>query len=313
VRRPAEPTCGRSRTPLQSTYEQIGADISRTLWAWIRVGAGAAVLGALVVRLGTGPFVDGLELTTLSSLVAALGVTGLTTLCCAWRWRVVAGGLGLDLPLRAAVAAYYRSQFLNATLPGGVVGDVHRAVRHGRDAGSMSRSVRAVVWERSLGQVVQVLLTVGVLVLMPSPLRPGPPVAVGATLLCVVVAGVTVVVLARRGWLPAVPASVLATLGHATLFLVAVRTTGASLPLSRALPVALLVLLAAAIPANLAGWGPREGAAAWAFAAVGLTAAQGVAVSVVYGMMALVATMPGVVVLLVGALRTARTTEVVYD
>ena len=53
----------------------------------------------------------------------------LTTLCCAWRWRIVARGLGVDLPLGTAVAAYYRSLFLNVTLPGGVVGDVHRGMQ----------------------------------------------------------------------------------------------------------------------------------------------------------------------------------------
>ena len=44
--------------------------------------------------------------------------------------------LGLGFSLGAAVAASYRSQFLNTTLPGGVVGDVHRGVRHGRTGGT---------------------------------------------------------------------------------------------------------------------------------------------------------------------------------
>ncbi len=52
-----------------------------------------------------------------------------------------------------------------------------------------------------------------------------------------------------------------------------------------------------AVPANLAGWGPREGMAAWAFAAAGLGASQGVATAVVYGVMAFVASLPGAVVL----------------
>ena len=39
----------------------------------------------------------------------------------------------------------------------------------------------------------------------------------------------------------------------------------------------MLVLLAMRCRLNIAGWGPREGAAAWAFAAAGLGAAQGVA------------------------------------
>ena len=62
-------------------------------------------------------------------------------------------------------------------------------------------------------------------------------------------------------------------------------------------------MLAMAIPLNIGGWGPREGVAAWAFAAAGLGAAQGVAAAVVYGVMALVATLPGAVVLVAAWLR----------
>ena len=89
------------------------------------------------------------------------------------------------------------------------------------------------------------------------------------------------------------------SLGHVVTFVVAARTAGvddvASLEL---VPLALLVLLAMGVPANVAGWGPREGVAAWAFAAAGLGAAQGVATAVVYGVMVLVASLPGAVVLL---------------
>jgi hypothetical protein len=61
------------------------------------------------------------------------------------------------------------------------------------------------------------------------------------------------------------------------------------------------VLLASGIPLNVAGWGPREGAAAWVFAAAGLGAGAGVTTAVLYGVMALAATLPGLAVLLVGA------------
>ena len=36
------------------------------------------------------------------------------------------GGWGWTFPCGGAIAAYYRSQFLNSVLPGGVLGDVHR-------------------------------------------------------------------------------------------------------------------------------------------------------------------------------------------
>src|SRR5439155_27041592 len=103
------------------------------------------------------------------------------------------GGLGFDLPLPTAVAAYYRSLFLNVTLPGGIVGDVHRGISHGRDVSDIGRALRAVAWERSAGQVVQVVLTVVVLLALPSPVQSSmPPVAIA-----VVVAAVGVVLVAR--------------------------------------------------------------------------------------------------------------------
>ena len=119
------------------------------------------------------------------SLAAAAAITVVTTVCCAWRWLLVARGLGVAVPLPVAVAAYYRSQFLNTTLPGGVVGDVHRGVSHGREVGDLGRGLRAVAWERAAGQAVQVALAVVVLLLLPSPVRSSMPVVAGAVVAAV--------------------------------------------------------------------------------------------------------------------------------
>ena len=129
--------------------------MSRTVWAWARPAVAAATLAVVVWRLGTGPFLDGVRAVDGAALAAAAGIGVLTTLCCAWRWTIVARGLGVRLSLPAAVAAYYRSVFLNLTLPGGVVGDVHRGVSHGRDVRDVGLALRAVAWERTAGQVVQ--------------------------------------------------------------------------------------------------------------------------------------------------------------
>ena len=144
---------------------------------WVHVVVALAILAVLVWRLGAGPFLDGLRAVDGWALAAASGLAVLTTVCCAWRWRVVARGLGVDLPLGPAVAAYYRSLFLNVTLPGGVVGDVHRGFSHGRDTSDVGRGLRAVAWERSAGQVVQIVLTVAVLLVLPSPVHAVMPFA----------------------------------------------------------------------------------------------------------------------------------------
>lgn len=268
---------------------------------------GAAILAALGWRQGAGPFVDGLRLTSPAALLAALLVTAGTTLCCAWRWSLVAQRLGVAVPVRTAVAAYYRSQFLNATLPGGILGDVHRGVSHGRETQAMGRGLRSVAWDRAIGQAVQACLALGAGVLLVP--------AVRTPVVLVAVAGVAVLVIAtttlpRRvrqvlveelgllggGWPRLALASALAAAGHVVVFVVAARTAGVTAPLPELAALALVVLLASAVPVGIAGWGPREGAAAWVFGAVGLGAAQGLTVAVVYGVMALVATLPGAVV-----------------
>jgi hypothetical protein len=119
------------------------------------------------------------------------------------------------------------------------------------------------------------------------------------------------VLLARPAWPGVVITSAVVVAGHTLAFLIAARTAGVSASPLEMLPLALLVLLAMSLPINIAGWGPREGAAAWVFGAAGLTAAQGVATSVVYGVMTLVAVLPGGVVMLVEWLRRTSVQTVV--
>jgi glycosyltransferase 2 family protein len=285
--------------------------MSRRVWAWGRVAGTAATFAVLVWRLGTGPFVDGVRTVDGGALAAAAGLAVLTTVCCAWRWKMVAGGLGVDLSLPAAVAAYYRSLFLNVTLPGGIVGDFHRGVRHGRDVSDVGRALRAVAWERFAGQVVQAVLTVIVLLALPSPVQSSMPL-VAIALAVAVFGGVLAarrrpggVRLARRAWLGIAVASALVVCGHAVTFLIAARTAGISAPPSRVLALALLVMLAMVLP-SVGGWGPREGVTAWVFAAAGLGADQGVAAAVVYGVMVFVASLPGAAVLVVSWSRRPR-------
>jgi len=188
--------------------------------------------------------------------------------------------------------------------------------------------VRSVAWERFAGQVVQALLTLGVLLLAPSPVHSAMPLVAIATgtAVCGVVlvararrggrsawalvrnallAEVHAVRLARRAWLGVVLASALVVAGHAATFLLAARTAGITARPSQLLPIALLVMTAMVLP-SVGGWGPREGVTAWVFGAAGLGAQRGVATAVVYGVMVLVASLPGAAVLVVTWYRGTR-------
>jgi uncharacterized membrane protein YbhN (UPF0104 family) len=305
--------------------------MSRRWWTWARPVLAVAVLGLVVWRVGTGPFLDGVRSVDAGTLAWGGALTLLVTLCSAWRWRVVARALGIDLPFRTAVTSYYRSQFLNTALPGGVLGDVHRAVRHGRRVEDTGRAARAVAWERLAGQVVQVAVALAVLVVLPAPpgarvpallVLAGAAAAVALVLalvrgrvpggstrraraLRIVQADLRAGLLAPGAWPQVAAASALAVAGHVATFLVAARAAGVTASAADLLPLALLVLVAMGLPTNIAGWGPREGAAAWAFGAAGLGTASGVATAVVYGVVVFAASLPGAAVLVAAWLRDA--------
>jgi uncharacterized membrane protein YbhN (UPF0104 family) len=303
---------------------------TRAAWAWARPLGGVGILSVVLWRLGAGPFLDGVRLISAWSLLAALSITSLTTVCSAWRWQTVARGLGVGLPLGTAVGACYRSQFLNSTLPGGVVGDVHRGVRHGLDAGDLGRGLRAVAWERAAGQVVLMVLALAVLLTLDSPVHAAMGWVVAAVLAGALGAALVLRalphrgpsrvarivraargdlregLLSRRAWPVVTVTSVVVAAGHGSIFLIAARATGSTASPAQFAPVAMLVLLAMSVPVNVGGWGPREGMAAWAFAAAGLGANQGVATATAYGVMGLFAALPGGVVLATDRIRRAR-------
>ena len=289
---------------------------------WLRALVGIGILVALVARLGTGAVLEGVRAIDAGSVFAALAIGLLTTVLSAWRWCLVARGLGLRLPLAAAVAACYRSVFLNSVLPSGVLGDLHRGVSHGRSSGDLGRGVRAVVYERTAGLLVLVVVGVGVLLARP-PLPVDLDLSPGGFALLAALAAVLAVVVLRTGrlrralrtaledartglcslgtwpWVVLLSAATLA--GYLALFVIAAREAGSTAALGELLPLLLLALFAMGLPLSVGGWGPREAVATAAFGAVGLGAQQGLTVAVVYGTLSLIACLPGLGMLLLPA------------
>jgi hypothetical protein len=308
----------------------IGSAVRRSGLPLLRVAVGLALLGFVVHYLGAAPFRAGLRALTWQAVCAAATLTALTTVFSAWRWRVVARALGAGIGMPAAICAYYRSLFLNSVLIGGVLGDVHRAVTHGRRAGDVTLGLRAVAWERLCGQIVQAVVTVIVLLVLPSPVRPALPYILAGL---AVVAGCGALVVrgsARRGrsrlaravravaedlrcgllaadvWPRVLLASVLVVAGHTATFVIAARVAGSTAPLGELVALLMVIQTAAVIPLGIGGWGLREGAAAWAFAAAGLGAASGVTVTTLYAVLMLVAVTPGGGLLVRDAVRRRR-------
>ena len=214
---------------------------------------------------------------------------------------------------------------MNQSLPGGVLGDAGRAVRARHEAG-LKRAGQAVVFERLAGQLVLFVVTgVAVLVVWISPggialpdwvLRLVAMSWVGLIAAAAVLWGFSLGTNATnrhiRDWIasfraavlaPAVlPRQVLLSLGTTVLNLLAfalcARATGTVLPVTAVMIVVPLILFTMLIPVSISGWGLREGAAAVLFPVIGATATEGFAASLAFGLMFLLSTLPGVLVLL---------------
>ena len=288
-----------------------GVIISRSwLRPWVSALAAVGILFALGSELGAGHFVHALGSINSAAVGAALIITAGTTWCCARRWSLLASRLDVGITTAAAYRAYYRAQLLNATLPSGVVGEVDRAVWHGHSSGAMSRGVRSVLWDRVTGQVVLGGLAVLAIPALAPPLRTWmlwSLVGAAAIVLAahstrsafmqVVWAEAREVAGVRGVWSRVVLLSTLAAAGHVAVFVIAARAVGVGTPVLELVPLGLVVLQVSAIPLGVAGWGPREGGAALVFGAAGLGAGTGLAVSVTYGVLATLATVPGVLAL----------------
>jgi hypothetical protein len=101
-------------------------------------------------------------------------------------------------------------------------------------------------------------------------------------------------------------ASVLVVAGHTATFVIAARVAGCTAPLGELIALLMVVQTAVVIPLSIGGWGPREGVAAWAFAAAGLGAATGVTISTLYAVLMLAAVAPGAALLLRDTVRRGR-------
>ena len=294
----------------------------------LRLGVSVGLLAGLAWYLDLGAVTTRLARMEITWVVGALILSIVQTAASAWRWRFTAGRLGIDLAFREALREYYLAMFLNQVLPGGVVGDFSRAWRHARSPGlaqsAAGTAVRAVILERASGQAVMMTLAVVSLLSLPVALGVGPRLAaLGAATVVAFVAGVVAVRRQRRSresvwgrlWDDARAAlltgvalpvqlvtSILVVGSYIATFVLAARAVGVQVSLPTLLPLVAPVLVTMLIPVTLAGWGVREGAAAVLWGVVGLAAVDGVTVSAAYGLLILLASAPGGVILLAGAL-----------
>lgn len=274
----------------------------------INIVVSLAMLGFLIWWANVGDVLGHLRDASLDWLaLAGLSLTALTLLM-AKRWQIVAGKVDIDISYPHAVVEYYIAQLLNIVLPGGVVGDVARAVRL-RHAGDILRASQSVAADRIVGQAAM-FATLGaglvVALLVPGGIGWSAIAWVGIAV-GVFVVGIVLFLSRHDGAMGQFLAltlrllqdfRLLALLMVITALLIfslyaCARATGTVIPPAGWVTLIPLILSAMMIPLSVGGWGWREGAAAALFPLIGADPSAGIAMGITYGAMMMIAALPG--------------------
>lgn len=238
------------------------------------------------------------------------------------RWRMVLEENGNHLPFTNLLRFVLIGHFFSQTLPSSVGGDAARTWCAYRWGMSPADALTTVMLDRLVSLLGLLALIACGLPWLPDRV-PDPSARAG--LLLVVVAGIggvlafaalartprslaerrmlrwvsTLAALAQRViWaprrlLPLLLVSMAGTALFPGIVFVLARAVGAELTWIDSLLLVPPVLLVSAIPVSVAGWGVREGAMVVALGYAGVAPAAGFAISVLFGLMLAVASLPG--------------------
>ena len=251
------------------------------------------------------------------------------------RWKVVLSAIGAPLPFIDSFKIYYIGLFFNQTLPSSVGGDAVRMYIAKRAGVPLGASINSVLLERGALVIALVLI---VTAMQPYFMTRVPDDQEGLILTSVAVLFVLMVVglivlmnldrlpsryshwrvvrglamLASDSRLvflsPQWASKILAwsLVGHVNVTLsIYILALGLKLDVSMLDCLALFppVMLATTLPISIAGWSVREGAMVAAFGLIGVSQEGAVVLSLLAGILAIVASLPGGIIWLMSGYR----------
>jgi len=252
----------------------------------------------------------------------ALGLQGLQMFVCGGRWRMVLAALGARMPFLMSVELFMIGIFFGQVLPGAVGGDAVRIWKT-REAGlSLSHSVNSVLLERVITVFALMLLAAICQPFLHESLAGLVPIWLFPAVAFMGFCGIIVLMLldklpdslthfrivrgffalaadGRRLFLSfrqGLPTLIVTILGHVNLVLgmwALGRGIGAPVTIGDCLVLVPPVILAATLPISISGWGVRENMTVLLFAGIGVSHEQSAAMSLLFGLISLLVSLPG--------------------
>lgn len=288
----------------------------------LKVGVSLALLWLLLRHRDLGALLNQMAAVGRGGLLGAGALTAVCTVILAARWSVILGALGAPRGLRITLPLILVGRFFSQALPSGIGGDVVRMWLGCKAGLSSAVSISSVMADRLTGLFALLLIVTAE---TPALRRLSPAPAVTDGVYIVLLAGYggflvvlaldrlprglhrfriirgfrqfsrdlrTIMLSARAGW--SIILSGLLAQG-CDLLAVFALAWGLGLPvsLSDCLAIVPLSNLVQALPISIAGWGVRESFFVAAFGMTGIAATDALVISILFGLLNLLVSLPG--------------------
>jgi uncharacterized membrane protein YbhN (UPF0104 family) len=258
-------------------------------------------------------------------LLLALLLQFASTTLAAFRWHIILRNLDLGHPFPFCWRSYFKGMFFNQGLPTSIGGDALRVIDIARQGARAQDAFYGVMLDRLVGLTSLLLVNIAAHALAPDLLPAQVYLAINLIVLGGLAGFVGTLLLRHLPWFRAHPlmlrvtnlsrrlhralrydrlALLAASLLIHLLAMLCLYATGYALGLKYGLVVYLAIvppaLLLTLIPVSVAGWGVREGAMVALFSLIGADRAVVLTLSVLYGVMLIAVSSPGLLVYLRG-------------
>ena len=239
----------------------------------------------------------------------------------AYRWMYISSKNGSEMNFLYCLKFYYISTFINNILPGGVVGDIYRAYsarESDNNLINLSKSVQGIVFERLSGQIM--MFFIFLISLTFFFLINAKYIAFLFTVVPVLLITFIIYIVVRKIYFNKISSneivinfrkifsgkifwnhtiiSFFVVLSYIVIYIISAEALGLSIDYFTFFVFTPIVLFSMTLPVSIGGWGVREGTALLIAFLLGLSASSSISVAVMYGILNLFCSLPGLYFLL---------------
>lgn len=309
----------------KSTDKSARDILWRRVLAGLKIAVSVGILWLLSITYDIGESFDRLAGVALWSLLLAGGLFAIMIVLATVRWRIILVALGENLPFWPTTGIVMIGLFFNQVLPSNLGGDAMRIWRLHRRGSGLGRAVGSVMLDRVIALVALALLVLATLPLAAGHVGDVLILSVFWMFIAMVPIGVAVLlwldrvlvlfvrifprrvfdalqalardartVLLDRRYCMTILACALSNQILLVLIMMSLAY-GLGMPARFSEFIVLIppVILATVIPLSFAGWGVREGAMVALLGTIDIGASDAIALSVSFGLVILVGSLPG--------------------